>query len=83
MKNIEIRLRKVLTEYGIDQRKISKDSDYYFDLNLDMLDLMGLSKRIYREFLVNIPEKEILNMEKISDTLCFLEKKLSCQKLND
>lgn len=62
-------------DYGIDQNKISKDSDYYFDLNLDMLDLMGLAKKIKNEFLVSIPDNEILRMERISDTIFFLEKK--------
>ncbi len=75
MKNIEKRLRKVLIEYGIDRNKISKDTDYYFDLNLDILDLMGLAKRIKREFMINIPDNEILRMERVSDTLYFLDKK--------
>ncbi|MFC2151424.1 hypothetical protein ACFLSE_02770 [Bacteroidota bacterium] len=75
MENIEKRLRKVLIDYGIDRSKISKESDYYFDMNLDMLDLMGLAKRIKNEFMISIPDKEILRMERISDTLCFLEKK--------
>ncbi len=77
MKNIEKRLRKVLIEYGIDRNKISKDTDYYFDLNMDILDLMGLAKRIKREFLINIPDNEILRMERVSDTLYFLDKKTS------
>lgn len=77
MKNIEKRLRKVLIEYGIDRNKISKDTDYYFDLNLDILDLMGLAKRIKREFMINIPDNEILRMERVSDTLYFLDKKTS------
>lgn len=75
MKSIEQRLRKVLIEYGIDRNKISKDTDYYFDLNLDMLDLMGLAKNIKNEFMVSIPDNEILRMERISDTVYFLEKK--------
>lgn len=75
MKNIEKRLRKVLIEYGIDRNKISKDTDYYFDLNLDILDLMGLANRIKKEFLVHIPDNEILRMERVSDTLYFLDKK--------
>jgi len=74
MNSIEVRLQKILTEYGIDQNKITTDADYYFDLNLDMLDLMNLSKKIHKEFLIYIPEKEIFNMEKISDTIYLLEK---------
>lgn len=74
MKNIENRLKEILIDYGIDQNKITKDSDYYFDLNLDMLDLMGLAKKIKNEFMVSIPDNEILRMERISDTIYFLEK---------
>ena len=68
MKSIEKRLKKVLIEYGIDRNKISKDTDYYFDLNLDILDLMGLARKIKNEFLINIPDNEILRMERVSDT---------------
>ncbi len=75
MKTIEKRLWKVLVEYGIDRNKISNETDYYFDLNLDMLDLMGLAKKIKNEFMVGIPDNEILRMERISDTIYFLEKK--------
>ncbi|NOQ25927.1 MAG: hypothetical protein GQ564_11245 [Bacteroidales bacterium] len=75
MENIEKRLKGILIDYGIDRSKISKDSDYYFDLNLDILDLMGLAKKIKKEFLISIPENEILRMERISDTIYFLEKK--------
>jgi len=75
MENLEKRLRKVLIDYGIEQSKISKNSDYYFDLNLDILDLMGLAKSIKNEFLISIPDNEILRMERVSDTLFFLEKK--------
>ena len=75
MKSIEKRLRKVLIDYGIDRNKISKNSDYYFDLNLDILDLMGLARKIKNEFLISIPDNEILRMERISDTIYLLEKK--------
>lgn len=75
MENIEKRLTKVLVDYGIDQSKISENADYYFDLNLDVLDLMGLARKIKEEFIVNIPDNEILKMERISDTLYFLKKR--------
>ena len=75
MKNIEQRLKRLLTDYGIDQQYVSKDTDYYFDLNLNMLDLMGLARKIKHEFLVTIPDREILRMERVSDTIYFLEKK--------
>ncbi len=75
MDDIEQRLKRVLVDYGIDREKISKETDYYFDLNLDMLDLMGLAKKIKHEFLVTIPDKELLRMERIADTIYFLEKK--------
>ena len=75
MKNIERRLRKVLVEYGIDQSKISHNTDYYYDLNMDVLDLMGLASVIKKEYLICIPDNEIFGMERISDTLHFLKQK--------
>lgn len=80
MKNIEQRLKRILIDHGIDQRKISKETDYYFDLNLNMLDLMSLAKKIKQEFMVSIPDNELLRMERISDTIYFLERKATmCQ----
>ena len=75
MKSIEKRLKKVLIDYGINRNKISKDSDYYFDLNLDILELMELARKIKNEFMISISDNEILKMEKISDTIYLLEKK--------
>jgi acyl carrier protein len=83
MENIENRLKSILIDFGIDQSKISKDSDYYFDLNLDILDLMGLAKRIKNEFMISIPDNEILRMERISDTIYFLEKKSRLKVLHN
>lgn len=73
MKNTEKRLIQVLIDYGIEKNRITKDSDYYFDLNLDILDLMGLARKINNEFRISIPDNEILRMERISDTIYFLE----------
>lgn len=75
MNNTEERLKKVLMEFGINQESVSKDSDYYFDLNLDMLDLICIAGKIRKEFRVNIPDNEIFKMERISDTIYFIEQK--------
>ena len=72
MKSIEKRLIKVLIDYGIERKKITKETDYYFDLNLDLMDL---AKKINQEFMIGIPDNEVLRMERISDTIYFLEKK--------
>ncbi|MBI9054631.1 MAG: hypothetical protein JEY96_12485 [Bacteroidales bacterium] len=77
MESIEKRLKKVLIEYGIERSLISNSSDYYFDLNLDILDLMGLANNIKKEFLISIPDNEVLRMERISDTIFFLENRIS------
>lgn len=52
----------MLVDYGVDRSRIYTETDYYSDLDLDMLDLIG------------IPEGEILRMERISDLIYFLEK---------
>ena len=75
MKSIESRLQKILNEFGIENSQYRKTADYYFDLNMDVLDLMSLSRKIKREFMVDIPDSEILRMERVSDTIYFLEKK--------
>ncbi|MGC9374074.1 MAG: hypothetical protein ACP5DQ_03410 [Bacteroidales bacterium] len=75
MENMEKRLQKVLIDYGADESKISKDADYYLDLNLDILDLMDLAPKINNEFMIVIKNDEIMKMERISDTIHFLTKK--------
>lgn len=75
MKSIDERLQSILVEYGIDQSKISANADYYFDLNMDILDLMSLSRKIKKEFMIDIPDSEILRMERVSDTLYYLKSK--------
>jgi len=75
MENINYRFKKVLVDFGIEQSKLTDSADYYFDLNLDMLDLMVLAKKLKDEFLVDIPDNEVLRMERISDTLYFIKQK--------
>ena len=75
MENINYRFKKVLVDFGIKQSKLTDSADYYFDLNLDMLDLMVLAKKLKDEFLVDIPDNEVLRMERISDTLYFIKQK--------
>lgn len=82
MESLENRFMKVLIEYGIEQSKITDDTDYYFDLNLDILDLMSIARIIKREFSINSPNNEILRMECVSDTWCFLKQRSSRIVLN-
>ncbi|MEE4198425.1 MAG: phosphopantetheine-binding protein [Bacteroidales bacterium] len=76
MEHLENRLRKVFIDFGIDPSKIDEDADFYYDLNLDILDLMGLARKIKNEFLIVIPDHEIMKMERISDTINYIKRKL-------
>jgi len=82
MKTIEQKLEKLLIDFGIDRKKVSGDTDYYHDLNLNMLDLYCLINKINHEFRVYFSEEEILRMERISDTVHFLRRKSGALYLN-
>ena len=75
MKNVEIRLANILTNYGIQRSKIKRETDYYNDLSIDCLDFVDLVLMIEKEFKIIIPDCDIFQLETISQTVEYLEHK--------
>jgi len=56
MSTIENRLRNVLEDFCIKPSTIDKKVDYYYDLNLNRLELMILTVKIINKFIIPDPE---------------------------
>ncbi len=59
----------------VDQGKISKETSFVDDLNLDSLDIVELMMKMEDEFGIEIPEEDAEGLKKVSDVVTYLEKK--------
>ena len=59
----------------VDQAKISSDTSFVDDLNLDSLDIVELMMKMEDEFGVEIPEEDAEGLKKVSDIVTYLEAK--------
>jgi acyl carrier protein len=59
----------------VDQGKISKETSFVDDLNLDSLDIVELMMKMEDEFGIEIPEEDAEGLKKVSDVVTYLETK--------
>jgi len=59
----------------VDMAKISADTSFVDDLNLDSLDIVELMMKMEDEFGVEIPEEDAEGLKKVSDIVTYLEAK--------
>ncbi len=59
----------------VDMSKISANTTFVDDLNLDSLDIVELMMKMEDEFGVEIPEEEAEHLRSIKDVVSYLEKK--------
>jgi acyl carrier protein len=59
----------------VDAAKISKETSFVDDLNLDSLDIVELMMKMEDEFGVEIPEEDAEGLKKVSDIVTYLEAK--------
>lgn len=59
----------------IDISKISLNTSFVDDLNLDSLDIVELMMKMEDEFGVEIPEEDAEGLKSIKDVVTYLEKK--------
>ena len=59
----------------VDASKISADTSFIEDLNLDSLDIVELMMKMEDEFGVEIPEEEAENLKTIKNVVTYLESK--------
>ena len=73
MNDLKNRIYGVFPGLGIDCSEINGNTDYYLDLNIDLLDFTKIIVALEKEFKIKIPDNDILGLETISDTLEYLE----------
>ncbi|MCO4792111.1 MAG: acyl carrier protein [Bacteriovoracaceae bacterium] len=59
----------------IDKTKISGETSFVDDLNLDSLDIVELMMKMEDEFGVEIPEEDAEGLKSVKDVVGYLEKK--------
>jgi acyl carrier protein len=59
----------------IDKSKISAETSFVDDLNLDSLDIVELMMKMEDEFGVEIPEEDAEGLKSVKDVVTYLEKK--------
>lgn len=59
----------------IDKSKISSETSFVDDLNLDSLDIVELMMKMEDEFGVEIPEEDAEGLKSVKDVVTYLEKK--------
>ena len=59
----------------IDISKITLETSFVDDLNLDSLDIVELMMKMEDEFGVEIPEEEAEGLKTVKDIVAYLEKK--------
>lgn len=59
----------------VDIAKITTDTSFVDDLNLDSLDIVELMMKMEDEFGVEIPEEDAEGLKKVSDIVTYLEAK--------
>jgi len=59
----------------VDMAKISTDTSFVDDLNLDSLDIVELMMKMEDEFGIEIPEEDAEGLKKVSDVVKYLETK--------
>ena len=59
----------------VDTGKISAETNFIDDLNLDSLDIVELMMKMEDEFGVEIPEEEAEGLKSVKDVVTYLEAK--------
>ena len=57
----------------IDAKQISEDTNLVKDLDVESLDLVDLVAAFEEEFGIEIPDKDIKNLQTVGDIICYAE----------
>ncbi|OFZ39172.1 MAG: acyl carrier protein [Bdellovibrionales bacterium RIFOXYD12_FULL_39_22] len=73
---MEQKVIKLISEATkVDQSKITLDTSFNDDLNLDSLDIVELMMKMEDEFNIEIPEEEAEGLKKVRDVVTYLTNK--------
>lgn len=68
------KLKALISEqFGVDIETISAETNIIDDLGADSLDIVELIMLIEDEFMVSIPNEDILNLKTVGDVINYIE----------
>ena len=69
------KLREVICRYAdIDPNKLTEDTNIRSELGLNSLELINIASAIEDEFDVEIPDREVSNIETLGDAIKIIQK---------
>ncbi|MBA7527083.1 Acyl carrier protein [subsurface metagenome] len=69
------RIKKILVDrLGVDESKITENSSFIDDLDLDSLDIVELIMLFEEEFNLEIPDKDMEKIKTVGDLIKYLDK---------
>lgn len=69
------KMREVICRYvSIDPETLTEDTNIRSDLGLNSLELINIAVAIEDEFDVEIPDREVANLETLGDAIKIIEK---------
>jgi len=69
------RIKKIIVDQlGVDEGKITEDSSFVDDLDLDSLDIVELIMAFEEEFDIEIPDEDAEKMKTVGDVVKYLNK---------
>ena len=63
----------IVEEVGVDAEKVTMESSFKDDLNIDSLDLFVMVMALEEEFDVEIPSEELEKMSTVGDIVKYIE----------
>jgi len=76
MADIESRVRDIIVnELGVEPSKVTIEASFVEDLGADSLDTVELVMAFEEEFGIEIPDEDAEKMEKVGDSIKYLEEK--------
>ena len=76
MADIESRVRDIIVnELGVEPSKVTLEASFVEDLGADSLDTVELVMAFEEEFGIEIPDEDAEKMEKVGDSIRYLEEK--------
>ena len=63
----------IVEEVGVDAEKVTMESSFKDDLNIDSLDLFEMVMALEEEFDVEIPSEELKKMSTVGDIVKYIE----------
>ena len=76
MSDVEIRVKKIVSEQRVVKDEVSNDSSFVDDLGADSLDTVELVMALEEEFECEIPDEQAEKITTVQEAINYVEKNL-------